>query len=285
MAMHVNSSNGNTPALLTLLNPLQAAKNLWAYRGLIAGFAKREFENRHKQSFLGVIWSVLVPLIMLCAYTFVFSIVFQARWGNSGEGGRTFFALVLFASLIPFNFFSEVVSSSPSLILANQNLVKKVMFPLEILPLSRVFSVAMQMGFSFIVLFIALFIEGRLSLTALYLPILLCPLALITLGLSYIVASLTVFIRDLAQVVGVTLTLLMFLTPIFYPIDAVPEAIRGYIALNPMALMIEQFRQILIFGHVPNLEQVLLLWVLGGSSALFGYAWFVKSKSSFADVL
>lgn len=257
----------------------------WRNRGLILALTKREVVGRYRGSFLGIFWSFFNPLFMLAVYTFVFSVVFKARWGG-GNGSRTEFALVLFAGLIVFNLFSDCINRSPGLILANVNYVKKVVFPLEILPWvalgSAMFHAVISLGVwlgAYAILF------GLPHLTVLFLPLVIIPLSLFIIGLSYVLASLGVYLRDVSQFVGILTTVLMFLSPIFYPVTALPEAYRSFLLLNPLMPAIEQIRNVLFWGKIQNMGMLGAYALVTSCIAWLGFAWFQKTRKGFADVL
>jgi len=245
----------------------------------------REVIGRYKGSLLGVFWSFVNPVLMLAVYTFFFSVVFQTRW-SSGTGGKFEFAVLLFSGLIVFNLFSECLSRAPGLILANVNYVKKVVFPLEILPWVSLGSALFHAAVSCMVLLLfLLFSSLPLHLTALALPFVLLPLLPLIMGLSWLLASLGVFIRDVGQMIGLGLTALMFLSPIFYPASVLPESIRGYLFLNPLTFIIEQTRNVLIIGELPNWSGLIIYSVVSLCVAWVGRFWFEKTRKGFADVL
>lgn len=254
-------------------------------RELALAFTKREIIGRYRGSVLGILWSLLPPLFMLGVYTFVFSVVFKARWGGL-EGSKTEFALVLFAGMIVFNIFSECINRSPLIILSNVNLVKKVIFPLEILPWvnlgAALFQAAVSTGIWLIFYIVT---TGIPPLTALLLPVALLPLILFTIGISWFLASVGVFLRDVGHLTNLLMTVLMFMTPIFYPISAIPEKYRIYLQLNPLAPVIEQVRNILYWGNGLNLLSFLTSLAIGLVTAWGGFIWFQKTRKSFADVL
>ncbi|MCL2872280.1 MAG: ABC transporter permease [Betaproteobacteria bacterium] len=259
--------------------------SLWKNRSLIKSLVVREIAGRYRGSVMGVLWSFFLPVLMLAVYTFVFSVIFKARW-NTGSDSKTEFALILFAGLLVFNFFSECVNRAPGLILANTSYVKKVVFPLEILPVVTLGTALFHCAVGLLawLLFYAIFF-GVPPLTALLFPIVLLPLLFLTAGFSWLLASLGVFLRDVAQVVGVITTVLMFLSPIFYPTSALPESFQKVLLLNPLALIIEQTRGVLIFGQVPSWGMYFLLLLGSIAIAWLGYAWFQKTRKGFADVL
>lgn len=267
------------------VSPREMIASLWRNRDLIKVSAKRDVLGRYRGSIMGVLWSFFHPLLMLAVYTFVFSVVFKARW-NTGSDSRTEFALVLFSGLIVFNLFSECINRAPSLILSNTNYVKKVIFPLEILPvvtlLSALFHGMASLGAWFLA-YIVFF--GWPHVTALYLPLVMLPLIFLIMGLSWALASLGVFLRDISQFISIATTVLMFLSPIFYPVTALPEAYRHFLFLNPLTLVIEQVRDVLYWGKSPDLVMLGTYLVATMFIAWLGFAWFQKIRKGFADVL
>jgi lipopolysaccharide transport system permease protein len=267
------------------ISPREMIRSLWHNRNLIITMVKREVVGRYRGSFIGIAWSFFNPLLILAVYTFVFSVVFKARWGG-GSGSKTEFALVLFAGLIVFNLFAECINRAPSLILANVNYVKKVVFPLEILPWvalgSAMFHAVISLGVWLTAY--ALFF-GLPHVTALLLPLVFLPLALLIMGLSWILVSLGVYLRDVSQIVAILTTVLMFLSPIFYPITALPEAFRSFLLLNPLTPAIEQTRNVLFWGKIPGVTMLGVYFLSTACIAFIGFAWFQKTRKGFADVL
>ena len=265
--------------------PLEMFTSFWRNRELILASAKREILGRYRGSMLGLLWSFFNPIFMLMVYTFVFSVVFKARW-SVGSESKTEFALVLFAGLIVFNLFAECINRAPGLILANPNYVKKVVFPLEILPyislLSALYHALISLGV-WLVAYIILF--GVPHITVLYLPFIAIPFSLFIMGLSWILASLGVYLRDVSQFIGVLTTVLMFLSPIFYPISALPENYQHLLYLNPLTPVIEMARDVLYWGKIPDFSLLTLYYLVTGIVAWMGFAWFQKTRKGFADVL
>lgn len=268
-------------------NPLKMLQSLWAHRELIWQFTKREVQSRYKGSALGIIWSFATPLLMLVIYTFVFSVVFKARWGNNlSDNSQTGFALTLFTGLIAFGIFSESISRAPGLIISNPNYVKKVVFPLEILPVSVLGSALVNSVFSLAILLAAnLIFHGTLPWTLIFLPLMYLPLALLCLGLSWFLASLGVFIRDVNQLISVIVQVLFFMTPIFYPLEALPEKVRFVLYLNPLTFIINHFRRVILWGQMPDWGEFVVITILTGLVCMLGFIWFMKSKKTFADVV
>jgi lipopolysaccharide transport system permease protein len=222
---------------------------------------------------------------MLLIYTFVFSVVFKARWSTDSES-KTEFALLLFAGLIIFNLFSECINRSPGLILSNPNYVKKVVFPIEILPfvglLSALYHALISLGV-WLVAYVLLF--GIPHATVLYLPLVILPYGLFIMGLGWALASLGVFLRDVSQFIGVITAAMLFLSPIFYPVTALPEAYRHLIYLNPLTIVIQQTRDVLFWGKSPDLYFIGIYWITAMIIAWAGFGWFQKTRKGFADVL
>lgn len=268
------------------MNFKRIVKSLLSNHYLIWQLTKREIIGRYKGSFLGLTWSFLNPLFMLAVYTFVFSTVFKARWGISHHESKSEFALTLFCGLIAFNLFAESVTRAPSLILANANYVRKVVFPLEILPLP-VLGASLIHGLISIVILLAgvALTKAELPLTIVYLPFVMAPLIFLTLGLSWFLASLGVFIRDFQQMIGIGVQLFMFLSPVFYPVTALPEPYRGWMEYNPLTSVLENFRRVLIWDLHPEWHWLILQTFATAVFAFLGYLWFQKTRKGFADVL
>lgn len=258
---------------------------LSGHRRLLATLVKREVIGRYRGSVMGLLWSFLNPLMLLIVYTFVFSVVFRARW-SAGSESRTEFAIVLFAGLLVYNLFSECVTRAPSLIIANSNYVKRVVFPLEILPWISLGAALFHTGVSFLVwLLFYVVIFGLPPATALLFPIVLIPLVLLTLGISWFLASLGVYLRDVTQVIGVVTTAMLFLSPIFFPVSALPADLQPWIYLNPLTAVIERARDVLIWGRLPEATSLGWSFVVSAAIAWLGFAWFQKTRRGFADVL
>lgn len=262
-------------------------KSLSRNRHLILQMTRREIVGRYKGSLIGLAWSFFHPIFMLVVYTFVFSVVFKSRWyGTVNNESKTQFAVVLFVGLIILNFFSEVLNRAPGLIHSNVNYVKKVVFPVEILPIIAICTALFHCFVSLIVLLSAFVIfNGYLNWTAILFPIVLFPMVLLITGLAWILASLGVYLRDVGQSIGLITTVIMFLSPVFYPVTAVPEKLRPFILLNPPTFIIEEARKVLIWGLCPNWLGLSAYAILATFVAWVGYVWFQKSRKGFADVL
>lgn len=263
-----------------------AVSSIWGNREIIRAFVVREVAGRYRGSFGGLLWSMINPLLMLAIYTFVFAVVFKARWSSAAPEAGPGFAIVLFVGLIIHGLFAECLLRAPRLIIEQANFVTKVVFPLEILPIVTLGVALFHAGVSILMLFVAMvFVGTPLHATALLLPFVLAPLVLFILGLSWFVAALGVYIRDIGQIIGLVTTTMLFLSPVFYPISALPETYRRLVLLNPLTLPIEQSRDVLIWGNIPNWSALAGYYVLALLTASFGYWWFQSSRKGFADVL
>lgn len=267
------------------ISPVEMIASVVRHRGLLRMLVRREVAGRYRGSFLGMVWSLFNPLIMLAVYTFVFSVVFAARWGVH-DGSTMEFGLILFAGLMVFNLFSECFGRAPTLVLGNVNYVKKVVFPLDMLPVVVLGAALFHLVVSLAVWLVAHgVLIGAPPVTAFWLPLILLPLCLFIMGLCWVVASLGVYLRDVSQIVGILTTVMLFMSAIFYPVSALPETYQAIIRLNPLVLPIEMVRDAIYFGHAPDLR-VLGLYTLGaGGAAWFGFAWFQLTRRGFADAL
>ncbi|ABR77904.1 TPA: ABC transporter permease [Klebsiella pneumoniae] len=268
------------------LSPLDIVKSIYTHRSIILQMTKRDVIGRYKGSVMGVLWSFLNPLFMLTVYTFVFSVVFKARWSTGGDESRTQFAIILFVGMIVHGFFGEVINRAPQIILNNTNYVKKVIFPLETLSVISLVAALFHTAISLLVLLTAFVIfNGFIHWTIIFIPLVFLPLVIFSLGLSWILASLGVFLRDVSQTTVIITTVLMFLSPVFFPISALPEKYHIWIMLNPLTFIIEQARTVLIWGGVPNFMGILLYTVGASIVAWLGFVFFQKTRKGFADVL
>ena len=265
---------------------LGLTRGLWHNRQLIIQMTRREVVGRYKGSVMGLLWSFLNPMFMLLVYTFVFSEVFKMRWGVGGDETKAQFATVLFVGMIVHGLLAEVLNRAPTLILANVNYVKKVVFPIEILPVIAIGTALFHSLVNLVVLLIAFsVINNYVPWTIIFTPIVFLPLILLTLGLAWILASMGVFLRDVGQTTGIITTVLMFLSPVFYPVSAVPSTFQPWIMANPLTFVIEQARAVLIWGHQPDWIGLSIYILAATILAWAGYAWFQKTRKGFADVL
>ena len=267
------------------IEPYAIIASIWNNRALIITSTKREVIGRYRGSLFGLMWSFFNPLLMLAVYTLVFGEVFKTRWNVDSESTADF-ALALFSGLTVFNLFSECFNRAPSLILVNTNYVKKVIFPLEILPLVTLLSALYHFVVSISVWLIAYTIlVGLPHTTILYLPLVVSPLIFFTLGISWVLAALGVFLRDLTQITAITINVLMFISPLFFPTSAFPEAYRNLLYLNPLTPVIEMTRDVMCWGKSPNPVLLGEYILIGITIAYIGFVWFQKTRKGFADVL
>jgi lipopolysaccharide transport system permease protein len=268
------------------ISPREMFISPWRNRDLIRSLIVREVVGRYQGSFMGIFWSLINPLLMLIVYSLVFSGIFKMRWGVSSGESHSDFAIILFAGLIVFGLFAECINRAPMLILTNVNYVKKVVFPLEVLPWvafgSALFHAAVSVG----VLFVAMaIIRGGIPATALVFPVVLLPLAFATIGFAWFLAALGVYLRDISQITGTVTTVLMFLSPVFYPLESVPKSWQPALKLNPLTFVIEESRNSLVFGKPMDVAYWSGMLAAGIAIAWLGFAWFQKSRRGFADVL
>src|SRR3990172_283241 len=299
MAELVHVLSHRAPSAWRYASPLALARHLGSHRDLVRQFTVREILGRYRGSHLGVAWSFLTPLLMLVVYTIVFGTIFRRSWSplpgapaqpappGDAWAGHLEFALTVFCGLLVFNVFSECVSKAPNLVVHQPNYVKKVVFPLEILPVVALGSSLAHavVGLGLLVAGLALFQPSSFSLAMLWFPLVLVPLAMLCLGFGWILASLGVFVRDIEHPVGVAVTMLFFLSAIFYSPHDIPESLRWLVWANPLALVIEDARRTLLWGRPPDWE---LLAVSSAASAFLmqlGFVWFMKSRRWFSDVL
>lgn len=267
-------------------SPLEMVASPWLHRNLIGQMVRREVVGRYKGSVMGLAWSFLNPLLMLTIYTFVFSVVFKARWGVGGNESKIDFAIVLFVGLIVHGLFAECVNRAPLLIVGNANYVKKVVFPLDILPVVALGSALFHAAVSTLVLLGAMLVTGsELHWGILLWPVLMLPIAVAALGFGWLLASLGVFLRDVGQITLILTTALLFLSPVFFPMSAMPEKYRALMKINPLTIAIEQMRGAFIWGRMPDWGQYAAYLAASLVVAWIGYWWFQRTRKGFADVL
>lgn len=272
-------------SIAALTSPMSMVRSFFSNRALIYQLSKREVISRYRGSLMGLAWSFFNPLLMLAVYTFVFSVVFKARWGQE-TANKGDFAIILFVGILVHGVFAECVNRAPTLIVGNSSYVKRVVFPLETLPWVAMGAALFHALVSLVVLLLAqLLIRGTLPITALYFPLVLLPLVLFTMGLAWLFSALGVFVRDIGQMTGILTTILMFLAPVFYPVASLPENIRKWIYLNPLTVIIEQSREVLIWGNAPDFGGLGKYTLFAAVVAWLGYVCFQKMRRGFADVI
>lgn len=253
---------------------------------LITQMTKRDVISRYRGSLIGLAWSFFNPLLMLAIYTFVFSTVFKARWGVGHEETRAGFAAIMFVGVIIHGLLAECIIKAPGLVLGNVVYVKRVVFPLEVLPWVAIGSALFHALVSFVVLMVAQLALGHeIPWTAVFFPIVVLPLVFVAMGFGWLLAATSVFVRDIGMITGLFTTALMFMAPVFYPLSALPKEFRWYILFNPLTFIIEQGRAVLIAGEMPDWIGLGVYSVLAVVFAWIGYWWFQKSRNGFADVV
>ena len=259
--------------------------SFWRNRELIIQMSRRDIIGRYRGSIMGLLWAFVNPILMLAVYTYVFSVAFKARWTVEHEGASQF-AIIVFAGMIVHGLLAECVHRAPTVILSHVNYVKKVVFPLESLCWVILCSAAFHTAMSLAVLVLFLLLtQQALHWTVLLLPLVLLPLLLLSVGCSWVLASIGVFVRDVAQVTGLIASILLFLSPVFYPMSAIPEQYRALLYANPLTLVINQSRDVLLWGRQPSWPTWCLELVASFVVASVGLWWFDRTRKGFADVL
>lgn len=265
--------------------PMKPFLLAWQSRRLIWSLVRREVEQKYKGSVIGVLWSLVNPLIMLAIYTFVFSAIFRMRWVALSDDPLDF-ALMLFAGLLLFNLFAECVTRAAGLVTANPNLVKKVVFPLHVQAWSVLGAAVFQAAINLVVLLAALIaVKGAPPWTAVLIPVIFVPLCLVALGLMWFLSALGVYIRDLGQITGHAVTMMMFLSPLFYPIEAVPSQFQRLFVLNPLTFLINEARKVLVMGSLPDWQGLAVYSAFALLVACLGFWFFQRARPGFSDVL
>jgi lipopolysaccharide transport system permease protein len=262
------------------------ARSVYANRFILRGFVRNEILSRYSKTVLGVVWSMINPLVMIVIYSFVFGLIFEVRFGRPAGTSEIPYGIVLFSGLLLHVFLAETLIRAQSVILDNPNYVKRVIFPLEILPIGILIANVVQAVIALGVLMVVILIAGfPIPPTALLLPIVWAPLILISLGLAMMVASLGVFVRDIGQVLGFMMTILMFASSILFPIEMLPEAMRPWLLLNPLTIIVDQTRAVLLWGELPNWRLLGYYTVVSVVVAWLGCWWFLRTRRGFADVM
>jgi lipopolysaccharide transport system permease protein len=264
---------------------MQFPRTVWRNRSLFAQLCRRDITERYRSSAGGLAWSLVSPLVMLAIYTFVFSVIFNARWGDRAVS-KVDYAMLLFAGLLAYGIFAECANRAPTLIAARPNFVKKVVFPLELVPVVALANALFHFlaGFAILVVF-CLFAYGKVPWTIVLVPVALAPLLLFTLAVMWLLSSVGVFVHDLRHGMPLATTALLFLTPIFYPVSLVPQAMRDAMQLNPLTIPVESVRAVAILGQSPDWAGLAFSTVLNGALAALALAWFQRARRHFADVL
>lgn len=272
------------------LNPWRMVCNLWSHRELIAQITRRDLQGRYRGSFLGLFWTFFTPLLMLIVYTFIFSVILKSRFPDSPVGdsfaAHADFSLKLFCGLIVFQIFSETIIATPGVILGNTNFVKKVVFPLEILPLATLLTSLFHAAISLGILLLGITIINRhFTWTMLYFPLMAAPMIFMALGFGWMLASLGVFIRDIGHAMVIVSNLLFFMTPIFYQLSNLSVKLQAVLYLNPLTTIVLNTRGVMMQGQTPQWGAMAIIAIFSMIVLQAGYAWFMKTKKWFPDVI
>jgi lipopolysaccharide transport system permease protein len=260
------------------------ARSIWRNRKLMGSMVRRDILSRYRGSFGGTLWTFLNPLLLMATYFFVFGVVLRTRFGN--DTSRTGFVLYFLTGMLPWLAFSEAVGRAPYVILEYRTFVKKIVFPLETLPINLVISGAVTEAIGLVIFMIGLLaVRGTIPASVVWLPLLLIPQILFTAGLAWILAATGVYVRDLGQVTGYLLTLWFFLTPICYPESSLPASAIPVLRFNPLFVLVRAYRAVFLENQAPSMRGVIGLWMGGAAIAVIGYAWFHRLRKSFADVI
>lgn len=255
-------------------------------KNLIYQMTKREISARYRGSFMGMTWSIINPLLLLMIYSFVFTYVFSARWGEVVNDVQANYSLILFVGLIIHGLIAEVLNRSPTQIIRNANYVKKVVFPLEVLAIVEVLAALFHYFISFGVFLIILLVNsGEVKPTIVLMPITALSIVPMTIAGSWALSSLGTYLRDMNQVVGLVITSLLFLSPVFYPLSGLPQELQKFVLLNPITIPIEETRKVVLYGQYPDWQKISLFWLVSVVSLWLGYCIFQKGRKGFSDVL
>lgn len=266
-------------------DPLYIPGSIVEHRFVIGQLAKRAILGRYRGTVLGLLWSLVTPLLLLAVYTFVFGTILQVRW-VSQSGGNAEFAAILFSGMLVHGILAECLTQASTLIVANPQYVKKVVFPLEALPWVTVISAFFQGVISTgILLAYLFFVQGGIPWTAVLFPIPLFVLAFVCIAAGWLISATAVYLKDIAQMMGLLSTVLFFMAPILYPKTALPVEFQNLLYLNPLTYIIEQFRAVVLWGELPNWNGLALYGIASVAIAWMSLAWFQKTRKGFADVL
>lgn len=260
------------------------ARTVWRNRSLIRTMVRRDVLGRYRGSFGGVFWTVLNPLLLMLTYFFVFGVVLEARFGN--DPSRAGFALYFLAGMLPWLAFAEAAGRAPSVMLEHRNFVKKLVFPVETLPVNLVVTGLVSQAFGLALFTLGFFlVRGAVPASIVWLPVLIVPQILFTAGVCWFLAGLGVFMRDLGQFIGFILTLWFFLTPICYPEASLPAWAVPVLSKNPIYVLVRGWRDIFLEGYAPAFSAIWKLWLVAVVVFVSGHAWFYKLRKSFADIV
>jgi len=286
LGIPMNDVKVMVPAMLAKQASPDSLSALWRYRHLLWQFTKRQIEGRHKGSLLGFGWSILNPLLMLAIYTFVFSVIFPGHFSNRTGDGPITYAFTIFLGLSFYHLFVDSFAPAPALIVTNPNFVKKVVFPLEILPAATVGAAV----FHFLVILVLFFTGAFLARipipwTALWLPVILLPMVMMSLGVCWLLAALGVFLRDLQQLVTFAALVLMWASAIFFSPSRIPPPVWQFLKFNPLLQGIDLARKTVLWGESPSTGAMLYTYIFGMTAMVLGLWVFRRTRPAFADVL
>ena len=285
MTLAQDQGSNSTTELLQKRRWESPFASLMRSRSLVWELSKREVLGRYRGASFGLAWSVISPFLMLGVYAFAFGQLMKSRWPHE-TGGDHPYAVILFTGLIIHGFFAECLTRASTLIIANPNFVKRVVFPLDILPWPMVLSALFHTCVNLCVLSaLMLVVETRLHATMLLLPLVLLPLVLMTLGVSWFLAALGVYFRDITQVMPVVATALLFLSSAIIPVSTLTPDFQTLFYLNPLTFFIDQTRAVVLIGQAPDWSSLILACAGGLLVAWLGHAWFMATQRGFADVL
>lgn len=272
----------NTGFLRGLFEPFKA---LTSRRTLTFELTKRDILGRYRGASFGLFWSLLSPFLMLLIYTFAFGFVFKSKWPHEAGGDHPY-AIILYMGLIVHGFFAECLTRSPMLITSNTNLVKRVVFPLEVLPWSIMLSALFHVGMNLLVFAVLrMALEHSLCLSMLWLPVVFLPVLPLALGVCWLFSSFGVYLRDVSQITGVLSTAMLFVSSAMIPVNSLPSGYRWVFEINPLTFIIDQARAVALFGHMPNFSGLALYALVALVFMYGGHAWFMLTRRGFADVL
>lgn len=278
--MNYGNSVGKSAPGWYLIAPLAV---LLQNRSLYTRLVSRDVALRYKGSMLGVVWSMINPLALLAVFSFVFGVVMRARWSGNGSVN---FSLLIYSGLVLFILLSDVINKAPLLIIQNGNYVKKVVFPLEILPAVAVGSALVNLVLALLILLAGqLWFGGGVTWTWLLLPVVLVPFVMMNLGVVFFLSSLGVYLRDIAQLTGIIVMVLMYMSPILYPASMVPEEYRPWLSLNPLTIPVIALREITLYGQLPDWADLGVYALVSYAVLIAGFWWFQRTKNGFADVI
>lgn len=247
---------------------------------------KREILQKYRGSYLGVLWNFILPLVMMLVYSFIFGVVFKARWDMQVSSSNAEFAVILFVGISLYSVFSETVSVAPTLITSNANYVKKVIYPLEVLSMTGIGGTLVQLMFNLVVILVAkVIIIGRFDAMVLLFPLVLIPLLFLTLGISWLLSAIGVYIRDMRQAATIITLVFGYATPVFFPLTSVPKNLQWIMEINPMTTIVNSAREVLIYGAFPNWVALGIVFIVSYAIMLAGFYFFQKVKPGFADAM